>query len=104
MEYTPLLKGDVSSICKRLAMKKKIIRKNNNNHKKYSSEVMYQAILPSTHTSLTRGSTPHLDSGAPMVLFLLSPFSLLGGLLPLLVSNNNLLVLGSHDLEFFSPL
>ena len=60
---------------------------------------MYQTILPSAHTPLTEVSTPHLDCGTPMVLSLLSLFSLLRGPLPLLVSSSNLLVL-----EFFSSL
>ena len=47
-------------------MKKKIIRRNNNYYyNNYSPLVVYQAILPSTYTSLIGVSTLYLDCGAP---------------------------------------
>jgi len=65
---------------------------------------MHQAILPSAHTPLTEVSTSHLYCGTSAVLPWLFPFSLLRGLLPLLVSSGNLLMFGSCDLRSFSPL
>ena len=47
---------------------------------------------------------PYLHCGTSMVFPQLLPPSLLGGLLPLLVSSGNLLVLGPRDLRSFSPL
>ena len=48
---------------------------------------MHQTILSGAHTPLTGVSTSYLYCSIPMVLSLLLPFSLLGGLLPLLISS-----------------
>jgi len=61
---------------------------------------MHQAILSSAHTPLTGVRTPYLDCGTSTVF----PPSLLGGLLPLLISSGDLFAFGLHDLGSFSPL
>jgi len=65
---------------------------------------VHHAILSGVHTSLAGVSTPHLHCSTSMILSLLLSSRLLGGPLPLLVSDSNLLVLGPCDLESFSPL
>jgi len=80
-----------------ISYEEKSIRRNNNNNN--SPQVVHQAILLGAYIPLIGVNTPHLDSSALMVLFLLPPFSLLGGLLPLLISSSNFLVFGSCDLQ-----
>ena len=70
----------------------------------YSPWGVHQTILSGTHTPLAEVSTSHLYCSTSVVFSWLLPSSLLGGLLPLLVSSGDLLALGPHDLEFFSPL
>ena len=65
---------------------------------------MHQAILPGIHASLAGIRTPYFHCCTSAVLPQLLPPSLLGGLLHLLISSSNLLALGPHNLESFSPL
>ena len=65
---------------------------------------MHQAILPSTHTSLTGISTPHLDYGISAILLWLLPSSFFEGLLLFLISEGNFLTLRSCNLGPLSTL
>jgi len=75
---------------------RKSIRKNNYKYNyNYSSWEVYQAILPSAHTPLTGVNTLHLHCSTSVVLLWLLSSSLLGELLPLLISGGYFLVLRS---------
>ena len=66
--------------------------------------MVYQAILSGAYISLIGVSTPYLDYSTSAVFSLLSLFSLLGGLLSLLIPSSDFLVFGSHNLGSFSSL
>lgn len=71
----------------------------------YSLIIVYQAVLPSIHISLTGVNIPHLDYSIPMVLFWLLPFSFLRKSLPYLVFQEdvgNLFSFGPCKLESLS--
>ena len=65
---------------------------------------VHQVILPGTHIPLIGVSIPHLHCGISAVFLWLLPFSLLGGLLHLLISGSDFLALRSYNLGSFSLL
>jgi len=70
----------------------------------YLPGIVHQAVLPSTHISLTGVSIPHLNPKVFTVLYWLFSFSLFERPVVHIIFQGCLLVLRSHNLGSFSTL